>query len=359
MNVKVLWVAAALATAMFKLSAQELRFANLGKLQLDKGGVIADCRIGYRTLGKLSEDKSNVILFPTWASGTTEQLIGMIGPGKLLDTPKYYIVLVDALSNGVSPSPSNSTAQPRMSFPEITIHDMVIAEHELLTKELHLDHVYAVIGESMGGMQTFDWMVAYPDFMEKAIPIIGSPKLASYDLLLWQAEIDAIKRDPGWVGGCYEHNPTIPQETRIELLAIMTPTAINAQIKSDDISRTVQAVSRMDANDHIRQAEAMMALDVSNCCNHSMAEAAKRVHAKALVIVEKQDHTVTPGPALEFAMLLGAQPEVLDSDFGHLGAGQGGKSSQVISGAIVNFVLARFHGDHPTVGVVGRASRFD
>jgi hypothetical protein len=94
--------------------AQELRFAELGDFRLVSGEVIHDCRLGYRTFGKLNAEKSNAVLFPTWFTGTTENLVGLIGPGKLVDP--------DALGNGVSSSPSNSKQQPRMRFPSILSH---------------------------------------------------------------------------------------------------------------------------------------------------------------------------------------------------------------------------------------------
>ena len=81
--------------------AQEQQFAKLGDLKLQNGGVIRDCRIGYRTFGKINANKSNVIIFPTWAGGTTEQLQSSIGPGKLVDSTKYFVVAIDVLSNGV------------------------------------------------------------------------------------------------------------------------------------------------------------------------------------------------------------------------------------------------------------------
>src|SRR5262244_1125614 len=78
--------------------AQQQQFANIGDLKLQNGGVIRDCRIGYRTFGKLNADKSNVVILPTWAGGTTEQLQSNIGPGKLIDSSSYFVVLIDARS---------------------------------------------------------------------------------------------------------------------------------------------------------------------------------------------------------------------------------------------------------------------
>src|SRR6476660_7122108 len=186
--------------------AQDQQFARLGDFKLESGEVIRDCRIGYRTFGTLNKDKSNAILFPTWAGGTTEQAKSNFAPGKLVDTDKYYVIAVDALSNGISSSPSNSKLQPCMSFPKFTFRDLINTQHELLTRVLHLDHLKAVMGVSMGGMQTFQWLVAYPTFMDKAIPIVGSPRLAPYDLVLWQTQVDAIMNDPAWKKGNYDKN---------------------------------------------------------------------------------------------------------------------------------------------------------
>src|SRR5688572_2753371 len=132
-----------LSLHLFGLSAlaQEQQFGTLADSKLESGDVIRSCRIRYRTFGKMAADKSNVIAGPTWASGTTEQLQSNIRPGKLIDSDKYFVVAIDALSNGVSSSPSNSKLQPRMNFPTFTLRDTVKSQHELLRKVLKIDHV--------------------------------------------------------------------------------------------------------------------------------------------------------------------------------------------------------------------------
>ena len=313
------WAVVYVTVSVGTLNGQELRTAHLGECQLVNKSVIQDCQLGYRTFGTLSAAKDNIVVIPTWASGRTEQMAFLIGPGKLIDSSKYYIVAIDAFANGVSSSPSNSKQQARMSFPQITIHDMVAAEHTLLTRELQINHVLAVMGFSMGGMQTFEWMVSYPNFMDKAIPIVGSPRLASYDLVLWETEIDAIKVDPAWMQGNYKANPAVLAETRLGVLTLSTPAAVNAQLVDGQIpQQAIDMTGAMDANDHIRQAEAMMALDISKTAGGTMQGAAKLVKAKVLVIVATQDHTVTPQPARDFAKLLSAPIIELDSPCGHI-----------------------------------------
>ena len=294
--------------------AQEQQFASIGDLKLQNGGVIRNCRVGYRTFGTLNRDKSNVVVFPTWAGGTTEQLKGSIGPGKLIDSTSHFVVAVDALSNGVSSSPSNSRLQPRMRFPIFSLRDTIESQHELLTKVLKIDHVKAVVGISMGGMQVFQWMVSYPEFMDKAIPIVGSPRLAPYDLMLWSAQLEALMRDRDWKGGNYVANPARALDFAFGELLLTTPTDYNRRKTREqvfaDLAKARHDAHRFDANDKIRQDQAMMDLDASSGYG--------AVKAKVLIVVAKFDHVVTPGPAIEFAKLLGAKLIELDSDCGHL-----------------------------------------
>lgn len=313
------------------------QFADLGNLKLQNGQTIRDCRLGYRTFGQLNDDKSNAVLFPTWFGGRSQDLVGLIGPGKLVDSKKYFVVAMDALGDGVSSSPSNSKAQPRMQFPQFSIRDMVEAEHELATRVLHLSHVHAVMGISMGGMQTFQWAVAYPDFMDKLIPIVGSPRLAPYDLLLWQTQIDAVEQNPAWNNGNYTQQPVPREVEHISDLALSTPEHYNQEMTREKFFASLKQPpdTHFDANDRIRQAQAMMGLDVSAPFGGSMERAAAAVKAPMLIVVDAHDHMVTPGPALEFAKLKGAQTLVLESDCGHLGPGcEQGK----VAAAIADFL---------------------
>jgi homoserine O-acetyltransferase len=302
--------------------AQAQQFANIGDLKLRNGGVIRNCRIGYRTFGKLNADKSNVVVFPTWAGGTTEQLKSSIGPGRLVDSTKYFVVAIDALSNGVSSSPSNSRLQPRMKFPQFTLRDTVESQHKLLATVLKIDHVKAIIGISMGGMQAFQWLVAYPDFMDKAVPIVGSPRLAPYDLLLWQAQIEALTHDRDFKGGNYSANPARALDFAFGELLLTSPPDYNKRKTREqvlaDLEKARHDLKSFDANDKIRQTQAMMQLDVSRDFGRSLERAAKTVRAKVFVVVSRFDHVMTPGPATEFASLLGAKLLELESDCGHL-----------------------------------------
>jgi len=321
-------ILAACFLCLSPLAAQQLKYASLGNFQLESGQTIHNLKIGYRTLGTLNSQKSNVVIFPTWFTGTTKQLVDLVGPGKLVDSSKYYVILMGALGDGVTSSPSNSKVQPRMQFPEFNIRDMVKSQHELLTRVLGITHVHAVIGISMGGMQTFQWMVSYPNFMDQAIPIVGSPRLTSYDLLLWTAELHAIQNSADWDHGNYTSPPIGAMDTvaDIHTLNLTTPTyrvdhTTHAGFDKFLAETQDSTLKSFDANDWVRQLQAMIADNVSTPFGGSMEKAAAVVHAHVLVVPSVQDHMVNPHPALNFAKLIHARVFKLTSDCGHLSDG--------------------------------------
>ena len=164
----------------------EQRMANLGRCTLESGAAIESCQIGYRTFGRLNAAQDNAVLVPTWLYGNTADLLNLFGDGSspthLIDTGKFFGIAIDAFGDGVSSSPSNSTTQQGPAFPAFTTRDMVEAEYRVVTEVLGLKHLHAVVGLSMGGEQTFVWAVTHPAFFDLAVPILGTPRLTSYDL---------------------------------------------------------------------------------------------------------------------------------------------------------------------------------
>ncbi|HVZ83062.1 MAG TPA: alpha/beta fold hydrolase [Terracidiphilus sp.] len=298
-----------------------LQFAELGVCKLVSGQQIEHCRLGYRTLGTLNAERSNAVLFPSWFSGTSDQLRSAVGPQGLVDPAKDFVILVDALGNGVSSSPSNSETQHGPDFPAITMQDMVNSEYRLATETLHLKHLHAVMGISMGGQQTFEWIADYPDFMDVAIPMVGSPRPSSFDELIYHADADAIRRDPDFHGGRYTTPPPMAVAEAILQMQLTSPANYVATHPLDKFPGEWarirdKGILPFDANDWLAQLSAVMGLDIAH--GGSMEEAAKRVKAKLLVVNAAQDHLVNPKPALDFAALAGAKTFILQSDCGHI-----------------------------------------
>lgn len=285
------------------------QFATLGDFRLDSGEVIHNCRIGYRVAGTLAPDKSNVIVLTTWFAGRSDGLFGWVGEGNLFDSSRFYIVVIDALGDGVSSSPSNSAEQAGEKFPRFTIRDMVRSQHELLTRVLELDRVYAVAGLSMGGMQTFQWIASYPDFMQKAIAIVGTPKQTSYDILLWQTELDVFEMMHG-------SREAMRIASGIQDLELHTPEWVANNVKDvrKSVDEHVKSLSDRDPFDYMSQLRAMIAHDITPDFHPPLKP-------KMLVVVSLQDHMVNPAPAREFARVNGAEVMTLSGDCGHLATG--------------------------------------
>jgi homoserine O-acetyltransferase len=320
----VLIAAVLLAPGCARAADGDQQIGQLHTCKLAKGRQIDDCFLGYRTWGTLNAQQSNAILFPSWFSGNSNNLAQFVGADKMIDPAKFFLIAVDALGDGVSSSPSNSSDQHGTHFPAFTIADMVDAEYRLATEVLHLKHLHAVMGISMGGMQTFAWMVKYPTFMDLAIPIVGSPRLTSYDLMLWQSEIEAAQDDPLFQGGNYSEKPKLPLVEFIHTMNLTTPAHYARTITRDDYDQEqehyyTKGILPFDANDWVSQLQAMVHQDVAS--GGSLEAASKKVKAKVLIVVASQDHMVNPQPALDFAPLVHAQTLVLESDCGHRATG--------------------------------------
>lgn len=317
---------ATLAQAPAQQQLPPLQYAELGSCKLESGATIQQCRLGYRTFGTLDAAHDNAVLFPMWFTGRSGDVGALVapGPGHFIDTNKYFAIVVDPFGNGVSSSPSNSGTQHGVAFPVFTIRDMVHAEERLVRNTLHLQHLHAVMGQSMGGMQTFEWVVDAPTMMDLAVPIVGSPQLTSYDLFLWSAEKQALEMDPAYKGGHYTSRPALPLVAYLHQMNLSTPHFRVDHTTREGFAqffRQVGAESNTgsDANDYLRQLQAMLAQDIAH--GGSIFTVARSVKARMLIINAEQDHMVNPIPALAFAKLIHASTLVLMSDCGHMAPG--------------------------------------
>lgn len=299
------------------------KFAQLGDFKLENGKVIKNCVVGYHTWGKLNPDHTNAILILTWFEGSSQDLLYLTSPGMVADSTKYFVVAIDALGNGVSSSPSNSKLQPNELFPHFNIRDMVESQYFVATKVLELNHVFCVMGISMGGMQTFQWLVSHPDFMDKAVIEVGSPKLTSNDLLLWNSELLAIEEGLKCNASVGSITSTV---AAIHTLNLQTPDYYVDHVSPEEFPKYLKDSENDLAKvfspyNWMSQLRAMIAHNVSYPFNNDMGKAAELVKAKVFIIVSKQDRMVNPRSALNFAKLIKAETLELDNDCGHYGVG--------------------------------------
>lgn len=298
------------------LAQPPLQFAEIRNLRLASGQTVADCRLGYRTYGSLNAGRTNAVLLPTWFTGSSAQLDGLIGPDRLVDPARFFVITVDAPGNGVSCSPSNSGETLRA----LAIADMVEAERRLVTEHLGLKSLHAVVGISMGGMQAFEWITAHPEMVRFAVPIVGSPRLSASDVLLWSAELKAIEAVER-AGG----NPrdAMPAVRLMHEFALTTPAWIHRNRPPAELAQWLkqqeeEARKGMDPRDYAAQLRAMIGHDVTRRFGGSLEKAGAAVRARVLVVAAEQDHMVNPLPALEMAAVAGFDVLRLKTDCGHL-----------------------------------------
>lgn len=287
-----------------------IQVASIGAFKTEGGGIINNCKIAYSTTGKLNNDKSNVILWLPWLTGKSNVLINIIP--SLMDTTGLYIIAVDPLSNGESSSPSNTP-----NFPSISIRDMVKADHDFLLNNLKINHLKAVIGFSMGAMETFEWMVSFPYFMDNVIPIGGTPKQSFYDILLCQTEANIIlqakkeKRDM---------RIAMQRVTDINILHDFTPQYLATTKSPDSVNAFLakEYKTEYNADNYFSQLQAMISQDIYKSSGRVIADIKDLIKCKVFVIVTTQDLFVNPLNAIEFAKANNYRLVELEGVFGHV-----------------------------------------
>lgn len=202
------------------------RFAEVGAIVCEFGGAIPDVRVAYETWGELSPERDNAVLVlhaltgDAHAAGGTEPgqptpgwWDAIIGPGRPLDTDRYFVVSANVLGGCQGTTgPSSIAPDGRVwgsRWPRISTRDQVEAEHRLMTT-LGIDRFVSVIGGSMGGMRALEWLVGYPEAVGSAVLIATSAYATADQIGTQTAQILAITSDPHWHGGDYYDKPLGP-----------------------------------------------------------------------------------------------------------------------------------------------------
>lgn len=180
--------------------------------KFNTGEVLPELRLRYLTIGNPSGEPV-VVLHGTTGSAQsmlTPAFAGeLFGPGQPLDAARYYIIIPDTIGHGGSSKPSDGL---RAKFPRYNYDDMVNAHYRLLTEHLGVSHIRLVIGNSMGGMETWVWAAKYPNFMDIAVPMASLPtEMASRNWMMRRLITDSIRNDPEWMNGDYTKQPRSAQ----------------------------------------------------------------------------------------------------------------------------------------------------
>ncbi len=189
--------------------------------ECEYGGRLEGFTLRYETYGRLNAARDNTVLICHALTGDHHAAgvhsledrkpgwwNNLIGPGKAVDTTRYFVLCVNCLGGCYgSTGPSSidpATGKPyNLNFPQVSIRDMVRAQ-KLLIDHLGLPQLYGIIGGSMGGMQVLQWAVEYPEFVRKIIPIAATARQNAQAIAFNEVGRCAIMQDPGWEGGAYE-----------------------------------------------------------------------------------------------------------------------------------------------------------
>ena len=340
----------------------ETKFFNIDEpFILESGKSLENITVAYETYGELNNEKNNAILIchaltgdahaAGWHEGDRKpgwwEII--IGPGKVLDSEKYFIICANVLG-GCKGTTGPSSINPKtgheygLDFPVITIKDMVDVQ-KVLIDSFGINQLYAIIGGSMGGMQVLQWIVSYPEMMKKAIPIATTARSSPQQIAFNEVGRQAIFSDPNWNQGNYYETGKIPRNglslaRMIAHITYLSDESMYIKFGRDlqdkdeisyDLSMDFQVesylhhqgesfVKRFDANSYLYITKAVDLFDLS--IDNSVIEGLKEVKCKLEVISVDSDWLYPTEQSTEIVAALNANDvEVsfseIKSNYGH------------------------------------------
>lgn len=315
---------------------KDFELISIGRLDLEEGGTIPDCRLAVRTWGELAPERDNVILIPTWYSGTHQIWAdAYVGPGHALDPQKYFIVCVNQIGNGLSTSPHNTDdASISMSkFPRVRIGDDVVAQERLMREHFGVERLALVVGGSMGAQQTYEWAVRFPDKVLRAAPIAGTAQNTPHDFLFTETLNEQLWSDPGWKGGEYSSHTDVAEGlTRhahlwgtmgfsTEFWKQEKWAALGFDSKEAFLTGFLEPYfTAMDPNDLLTMAWKWQRGDVARHTGGDLAKALGRITAATFVMpIDEDMFFPVRDCAAEQALIPGSELRVVHDVHGHLG----------------------------------------
>ena len=168
----------------------------LGDFDVERGGVIRSARLSWQAHGTLNAERDNVIVYPCSYTAQHDDLTWLIGPDQILTRPRWFIVIPDMFSNGLSSSASGTADYPAV----VTMADNVRAQHRLVVEHLGVDHLAAVYGFSMGAGQSYHWAAMYPGLVERAIIVCGSARTSVHNKVFLSGLLRTLEAAPEYIG---------------------------------------------------------------------------------------------------------------------------------------------------------------
>lgn len=273
-------------------------YLDLGNFELASGFVLPGARLAYKTMGTLNEARDNAILLPHMYTGTAAYMQAFVGPDRPLNPERYFFILPAQFGDGFSSSPSN-TPPPfdRGAFPPVAISDDVRAQYQLVTERFGISQLALVSGWSMGGQQTLEWAVRYPDAVRRAVPFAATSRNPDHCTVFCDLHMEALRSDPAFRGGFYERSSDVQAGLRRHAQAFALMGASSAMYR-DEVWRELGFASRdgfvqgftqayflpMDPNNLLCQAAKWRAADVSASTGGDMEAALGRIKAATTLV---------------------------------------------------------------------------
>ena len=276
----------------------------IAEFKFESGQVLRDMKVGYVLHGKLNQAKDNAILLNHGANGDRKSYASYIGPGKLYDTDKYFVIAVDAIGGGNSSSPKDGLGP---DFPRYGIRDVMRAEYDLVTRGLGLTQMRVVQGGSMGAQIALEWGINYPDFVRGLVLHAASARTNNQIKVVVDAMVSAIKLDPKFNGGRYTENPVAGLRVAgmIYFPWVISDERLEAFKTKEEYQNAINVIpsvyANWDANGLISRYAASREHDVSKPFDGDMKAALPRVKAKVLVMASATDRTLPAYLAREVA----------------------------------------------------------
>ncbi|MBU4534620.1 MAG: alpha/beta fold hydrolase [Euryarchaeota archaeon] len=302
----------------------DAKYYKLKNFRFESGEKLPSLNVEYCTLGTPIKDEeghiTNAIVYLHGWSGdysSIKRLKDIIGPDKVLDTNKYYLISPSALGSPKSASPSSSTCG--YEFPQYTINDMVNFLHSFLKENFPIKHIKGVIGNSMGGFQALTWGVLYPNFMDFIIPLVSSYQSKGWNFAIFHYMNSLIEQDPDYNQGNYVKNPRITSAaSQFMYLFGLSRDYYETQVSNQDIIDSMTEMGQegflTDANDIYWRNKAAMA--------YNLKEELYKIRAKTMIIAINQDQYFPPEyDAIPLSRAIkDSQLAIYDSQLGHVGS---------------------------------------